>query len=157
MNKLFNILICFSLTIVFVSCSESSDEIQSSQEKIQYIDGIYSAVSTEASETGYKDEVIIEVKDRAIISVDYNGYTENGLNKKTESHGGSYDMTIAGALKPWHEQAELLENSLVELQDPDAIKVDDEGYTDAIAGVSINVQPFVELSKEALNDAEFEK
>ncbi len=155
MNKVFKFLFCFSFVLVIASCGNKSTQKSNPDEKIEYVDGTYSAVSTEVQNTGYHDEIEITVKDRQIVSVEYNGFTEDGLDKKTESYGGAYDMTVAGAKKPWHEQAELLENSLIETQDPESITLDEQGYTDAIAGVSIKAKPFVDLSNEALSEAKY--
>ncbi len=155
MNRRYKVLICLSVLLVFASCSNEKSQDQSVNNTIEYVDGTYSATATEVGKAGYRDEVHIEVKDRHIVSVEYNGFTEYGHDKKSESHGGAYDMTIAGAKKPWHEQAELLQNSLIQTQDPETITLDSEGYTDAVAGVSIKAKSFVDLSKTALSDAKY--
>ena len=57
------------------------------------------------------------------------------------------------AIAEWHEQAEKVEEFLVEKQDVSAIDVKDDGKTDTIAGVTMNVDGFVDLVKDALSKA----
>ncbi len=120
-----------------------------------YIDGIYSAYEEEYNEvSGYKDQIIITIENNQITHVDFNGFDQNNRNKKTESHpGGSYNMKTAGAQKDWYEQAELLEQYLIDTQHMNSIRLDENSYTDTIAGVSIKVDNFTSLSNEALSDA----
>ena len=50
----------------------------------------------------------------------------------------------------WEEQANLLENFLISAQDPTTITFNEENQTDTIAGVTIKVDQFIELSIQAL-------
>lgn len=138
------------LSFLFVGCNSDNNGDSNS---VPLKDGTYKATSTELSKTGYNDEVEIVVENSVIKSVNYNGYNEQGLDKKTESTGGSYDMSSAGSTVPWNEQAKLLEDKLIETQDINSIEVDSDGYTDSVAGVSIKADAFVELSNEALSQA----
>ena len=59
---------------------------------------------------------------------------------------------------PWHEQAEIMENALLSLQDPSRISYQpDTGKTDAYAGAPITISPFVLLADEALTMARSNK
>ena len=117
-------------------------------------DGTYTAEQDEFH-NGWKDKVTIEVKDGKISSVDWNSDAEDGgKDKKTASKDGDYGMVEkGGAIAEWHEQAEKVETFLVEKQDVDAIDVKDDGTIDAVAGVTIKVNGFVDLVKKALSDA----
>ncbi len=54
----------------------------------------------------------------------------------------------------WHEQAAVMEAALMETQDPAKLIYDqDNGKTDAYAGVSINISDFVRLASQALEQA----
>ncbi len=59
-----------------------------------------------------------------------------------------YGMKAAGSDLEWYEQAALVEEYIVENQNLD-IPLED-GYTDAIAGVSVHVDEMVELFNEAV-------
>lgn len=120
----------------------------------KYADGIYFAQADSFDEkSGWKEVVTLEVKDGKIVSADWNGASKKGgSDKKTQSKEGKYGMKEKGkAQAEWHEQAEKAEAYLLEKQDPTAITyTGDEGYTDAISGVSIHVIGFFKLAEKAL-------
>ena len=119
-------------------------------------DDTYTAEEADfAEKSGWKDNVTIEVKDGKIASVDWNStHKDGGKDKKTSSKDGDYGMVEkGGASAEWHEQAEKVEAFLVEKQDVDAITLNDDGSTDAIAGVTITVSGFVDMVKDALSGA----
>ncbi len=155
MKNIFKLSVVFLLAITIVSCANNTaqDTEDDVSTEAVYNDGTYTAVAEDYSNNGYRDEVTITIQKGQITSVDYNGYTENGLDKKSESYGGGYDMSVAGSKSPWFEQAKSLEDNLVKTQDVDSVILDNEGYTDAVAGVSIKAEPFVELVNEALEQA----
>ena len=119
-------------------------------------DGTYKAEEAEFDEhSGWKDNVTIEVKDGKISSVDWNSsYKDGGKDKKTSSKDGDYAMVAKGnAIAEWHEQAEKTEKFLLEKQDVNEIKLTDDGKTDSIAGVTMDVDGFVGMVKDALDKA----
>jgi len=81
------------------------------------------AVATEENEEG-------EIEDKDLLKEEY------GMVEKSDAE------------LEWYEQAALVEEYIVENQDLD-IPLED-GYTDAIAGVSIHVDTMVELFNEAV-------
>lgn len=121
-----------------------------------YEDGFYFAQQESYSErTGWKYTVSIEVEDGAIVSASWNGAHEtSGTDKVTRSESGEYGMVeTGGAQSEWHVQAAAVEEYLIEVQDPAAIAYDENtGYTDAISGVSIHINEFVELAAKALEN-----
>ena len=160
--------VSISLVLVaglFVGCGSNENKAaknnkattEASNKEAKYEDGIYFAQGENfAEESGWKSVVTIEVKDGKIISADWNGAHKNGgADKKTQSKDGNYKMVEYGkAQAEWHEQAEKAEAYLIEKQDPTDIKYSKEdGKTDAITGVSIHVNSFVQLAEEALADA----
>lgn len=121
----------------------------------EYEDGAYSAEQDAFSErTGWKDKVDLTVVSGYIVAAYWNPYNADGADKYVESVEGRYGMVEnGGAQAPWFEQADACEAALLESQDPTEIPYDDDGYTDAISGVSVHVDSFFELAEEALADA----
>lgn len=115
-------------------------------------DGEYVAEAAEFSENGWKDTVSLTVVSGRIVSAWWDAIPEEGGDlKKAQSESGEYGMVAnSDAQSPWHEQAASAEMWLIENQDPTAISFDNEGYTDAISGVSIHVNGFFNLAQEAL-------
>lgn len=124
------------------------------QEVGPYTDGAYSAEEAEFSR-GWKGTVDITVIFGKILAVNWNAINEEDpeLDKKTASVDGDYVLGD-GNQAPWHEQAISTEAHLIATQDPTDISyTDDDGHTDAIAGVSIHVDDFYALVNEALKSA----
>ncbi|MFY9592916.1 MAG: hypothetical protein WAQ88_01165 [Caldicoprobacterales bacterium] len=153
MRKLFSILLMLVLVVtIFAGCGGDKKGDDAAALK----DGTYTAEEADFDEkSGWKDNVTIEVKDGKIAKVDWNStHKDGGKDKKTSSKDGDYAMVAKGnAIAEWHEQAEKVEEFLIEKQDVNAIDVKDDGKTDTIAGVTMNVDGFVALVKEALAKA----
>ena len=165
-NKLFAMLMIFVLVIgLFAGCAKEAEEPVAEEpkteeptseeptEEAKYEDGLYYAEEDEFSGSGWKGIIVIEVKEGKIADINWTAASKNGgADKKEASMGGKYPMVEnGGAAAPWHEQAEKAESHLMETQDLEAITyTDDEGHTDAIAGVSIHVNDFYALAKKAL-------
>lgn len=116
-------------------------------------DGLYYAEGEFDAKSGWKELVALKVEGGKIVSVNWNGlHKDGGLDKKTFSEQGQYGMVAKGkAQAEWHEQAKKAEQTLLEKQDPKAIVYNAaDGKTDAISGVSIGVDGFVELAAKAL-------
>lgn len=120
-----------------------------------YKDGTYHAEGKDFdAKTGWKGTVDIVVANGNIISVFWSGVNKEGNDKKAASMEGKYPMVEKGGAKsPWHEQAAAAEAFLIEKQAVDAITVNGEGKTDAIASVTIAVSEFTQLATEALSAA----
>ena len=122
-----------------------------------YKDGTYFAEADEFDpKSGWKEHVYITVINGNIAAVSWNGtHKDGGTDKVTRSRSGEYGMAAnGGAQAEWHEQAHKAEQYLLEKQDPLAIPYNPgDGKTDAISGVSIHVDGFVELAAKALEQA----
>jgi len=122
-----------------------------------YKDGSYRAEAAEFdAKSGWKETVQLTVMNGKIVAASWNGvHKDGGTDKVTRSKDGEYGMVAnGGAQAEWHEQAAKAEQFLLEKQDPAAIPFNSEdGKTDAISGVSIHVNGFVELAEEALAQA----
>ncbi len=119
---------------------ESSEDVE-----LALVDGVYTAEEAEFNaETGYKGFVEITVANGVIESVIFDGVKEDGALKSEVSEAGEYKMVeYGGATSEWHEQADLLEASVVENQ----------GLVDTVAGVTIDTADFAALVNEALSTA----
>ncbi len=114
-------------------------------------DGTYHAES-EGYSDGYKEIMSLTVENGRITRVLWDGESENGgKSKRQASIDGEYVMTADGLM--WHEQAQLLEDRLIELQDPSRLFFGDDGKTDAVAGVSIKINSFVSLAHDCCTQA----
>lgn len=111
-------------------------------------DGTYYAEEKEFDEhNGFKATVSIKVLGGHIVAVNWNGIDKDGLDKKTASIEGKYPMVEQGGAKaPWHEQAAETEQYLIDSQYAD-------GTVDAVASVTMKVNPFFALVEEALKEA----
>jgi|LSQX01.2.fsa_nt_gb major membrane immunogen (membrane-anchored lipoprotein) len=148
------------LTLVAVSCAQKPAETPAPAPETPaaegYKDGVYKAEQADFSETGWKDFVEVTVEGGKITAVNWDATNKDDetLMKKKASQDGVYDMKVAGAQSDWHEQAALVEQYLIEQQDPTKIEYsDEEGHVDTITGVSINVKGFFELAAQALEQA----
>ena len=112
-------------------------------------DGTYEAKGEPAD--GYTDQVNMTVKDGKITEVVWESVGEDGSKKSVLSESGEYVMTEDGPT--WKEQAEAMAAALVENQSLDFAKLNEQGKTDAVSGVSISVGGFVDLAQQCLNQA----
>ncbi|GFR36987.1 hypothetical protein PRECH8_02830 [Insulibacter thermoxylanivorax] len=117
----------------------------------QWEDGVYYAEGEFREDNAWKEVVALTVEGGKITSVNWNALNkEGGLDKKEAARQGKYGMIKAGAIAEWHEQAEKAEQFLIETQDLDAFALNEDGKTDAVSGVTINLKGFVDVVKKAL-------
>lgn len=118
-----------------------------------YADGLYYAEADDFGSSGWKYFVALKVEGGKIVDVHWNALPQNGgLDKKNFDKAGKYGMKAkAGAQAEWWEQAEKAEAHLLEVQDPKAFAYNEDGKTDAIAGVSITVSDLPVLAQKALD------
>ena len=117
-----------------------------------YKDGLYFAQDAQFGNSGWREQVVIEVKGGKIVSANWNGVSNLGVqDKKTYSASGGYGMGVAAKQGEWHAQAKRVEDFLIKVQDPAKISFDAKtGTTDAISGASLKINGFIELAKRAL-------
>ncbi|MDO3411440.1 FMN-binding protein [Saccharibacillus sp. CPCC 101409] len=114
-------------------------------------DGMYFAQGDMDEESGWQPYVILQVEGGKIADATWSATSINaGPDKKTYSEEGKYGMKAGGASSEWHEQAEKVEQYLIDNQDPAKITTDAEGHTDVVSGVSVHVNDFTKLAEEAL-------
>jgi major membrane immunogen (membrane-anchored lipoprotein) len=117
-----------------------------------YVDGSFYASEADFSDSGWKDNASFTVINGFVVSAYWNGESKDGAkDKKTTSIDGEYKMVEFGkAIAEWHEQVQLIEGFIMDAQDIEMITLVDGAKTDAVTGVTIAVNGFVNLAKEAL-------
>jgi len=163
-----NLKIFLSLTVVAVllftlGCQKEEAPVQAEASEMNteemasmeagYENGFYFAQQADFNErTGWKYMALLTVEDGKISGAVWNGaHVNSGYDKVYRSENDLYGMVEnGGAQAPWFEQAARVEQALLDAQDPAAISYDDEGYTDAISGVSVHINEFIELADQAL-------
>ncbi|WP_124068282.1 FMN-binding protein [Clostridium sp. E02] len=117
-------------------------------------DGTYSYEAPEFTDSGYKDQVSMTIKDNTITALAWDCIDEEGNKKSQLSMDGAYVMTEDGP--KWHEQAESVVSYVLDHQSLEGL-LNQEGYTDSIASVSINLEGFATGVKDCLSQASAEK
>lgn len=118
-------------------------------------DGVYFKQAADFESSGWKSQVIVEVKGGKIVKAQWNGTANiaGATDKKAWAASGKYGMAKAAKQGEWDKQAAAVEAYLVKTQDVNFSKFDKEGRTDAISGATIHVSEFFALVKEALETA----
>lgn len=132
---------------------QTKDEIKKepvSENTADWIDGTYIYHGTEYDENGYKDHVEMTIEGNTITALTWNGVDKDGTSKRKLSMEGKYVMTEEGP--KWHEQADAVANYVLENQSLEGL-IDENGYTDAVSSVSINLYGFVNGVKDCLRQA----
>ena len=123
-------------------------------------DGWYSALAAAADEYHTRDFVLITVVNGTIVDVLWNGVlvgfppsiNTSKIIQSMANNNRGYPMT--GARSPWHTQAISTAAELVKAQSPDNIKMKaDNKHPDAISGVTIEIDGFLAVSRQALQSA----
>lgn len=165
-NQIMVVLLVIAALLILPGCGNKGNEAaeadsaekaaeSSSDTDAGYDDGIYFAQQDEFSErTGWKSTVTIKVEGGKIADVEWNAANVNaGEDKVSQSKSGAYGMEEnGGAQAAWWEQAEAVEKALIDSQNLSSLTYNEDGYTDAVSGVSIHINDFVELAEEALEN-----
>ena len=117
---------------------------------LELTDGTYTYMDTEADESGFKNQVAVTVFDGYITSVTWDCIGADGTGKRQLSLDGQYIMTEDGLL--WAEQADAAASYVISNQTIDGL-IDESGYTQAIASVSINLYGFYNAVNDCLAQA----
>ena len=116
-----------------------------------YTDGLYFASQANFPDSGWKSNATLLIKNGNIVDVYISGVNKDGDDKKDFDKAGKYNMVkFGGAQAEWYEQAERVENFILETQDIKAVTYNASGETDVVSGVSIAVDEYVKLLEAAL-------
>lgn len=149
MKKIILVLPMLLLSILLFGCEKVSNG--------DYKEGTYFANVID-NYGGSKNTAI------AVVYVDDSGliksvfldtiYEKDGINTTKKSLGSDYGMKVRSEVgKEWYEQVNLIESKVVENQDISFIKINDDGKTDSIAGVTMKVDALYNALNEALKEA----
>jgi major membrane immunogen (membrane-anchored lipoprotein) len=124
--------------------------------KGSYKDGWYYSEAAAADEYHTKNTVLLTVVNGTLVDVLWNGILQGmpssvNPSKMITSRANGYPMT--GSKSAWHLQSAASVAELLKVQNPDSLKVKANGTPDAIAGVSIQIKPLVDVAKAALQSA----
>ncbi len=113
-----------------------------------YID-TYGGTSSVATAVVYVDESGM-IKSVFLDTV----YSKDSVLTTKKTLGDDYNMKPASeAKKEWYEQVNLIETKVIENQDISFIKLNEDGKTDTIAGVTMKVNALYEALNNALTKA----
>lgn len=116
------------------------------------IDGTYTAEAKEFDQGGFKSTMSITVADGKITEVLWDAHNEAGEFKSVLSADGAYVMSEEKDALTWQEQAMALAEYVIANQSLE-IPMDKSGKTDAVSGVSISINDFVNLASQCLAQA----
>lgn len=150
MKKYFSIAVVLVLCLfVFTGCEKVNEG--------KYKEGTYFGSYQDSYGNG--DSVAT-----AVVYVDSNGliksvfldttFTKGSALTTKKALGDDYGMKPKSeAGKEWYEQVNLIEAKVIENQDISFITLDDNGKTDAIAGVTMKVNALYKALENALENA----
>lgn len=122
----------------------------SKEETAALKDGTYKKTATEA-ENGYTDTMSMTVKDGKISEITWDATDADGNKKSQLSLDGKYVMNPDGLT--WAAQSEALSKHVIDKQSTSELKMDDQGKTDAVSGVSISIKGFVDFADALIAEA----
>ena len=153
MKKFLSVLLIVCL--VFVSGCEKVTE------EGKFKEGTYTgeAVDNYNNEVNTATAKITVDKDGKITEVYLDTtYTKDGVETTKKALGKEYGMkkgnsSYGSADYEWYEQVEALEKAIVEKQGIDFLKLDADGYTDAVSTCTIKIDALYVALQNALNKA----
>ena len=124
-----------------------------------YKEGIYTgtAIDSYGGQNNTATAIVTVDKNGKITDVDLDKtYTKDGVETTKKKLGDSYGMyggEYGSQVGEWYQQVEALEKNVVDNQGLDKIKMNDEGYTDAVSGCTIKIDALYEALENALKQA----
>lgn len=124
-----------------------------------YKEGIYTgtAIDSYGGQNNTATAIVTVDKNGKITDVDLDTtYTKDGVETTKKKLGDSYGMyggEYGSQVGEWYQQVEALEKNVVDNQGLDKIKMNDEGYTDAVGGCTIKIDALYEALENALKQA----
>lgn len=149
MKNILKLLFCLLLCVFLFGCEKVN--------KSEYKEGTYygSVVDNYGGTNNVATAVVYIGSDGLIKSVFLDTtYTKNGVNTTKKTLGLDYNMKSSSEVgKEWYEQVSLIESKVIENQNISFIKLDDNGKTDTIAGVTIKIDALYKALNNALENA----
>lgn len=146
MMKNIKYLICVFALVLLVGCSKG------------YKEGEYTGTAEDVygGQENIASAVVTIDKDGKItkLYLDTTYTTKDGVQTTKKTLRDDYNMmSNPNAAGEWYVQVEALEKAIVENQGIEFLKLDDEGYTDAVSGCTIKIDALYEAIEDALEQA----
>ena len=146
-------LIGRQIPIAFIT-EDSRDDDDSSEKPIisGLQDGVYYAQRLFDDRNRYIDYVEMEVENGVITKVKWDAFSTDKTNQDRSEASLKGAYVISGL--DWATQSYNLCHAMLECQDPDRLAMKSDGTTDIVDGVTCDIRPFIELSKECISNSQ---
>jgi len=142
-------LIGKQIPVAFITEDKTSDNENNDRVLVSGLkDGVYYAQRLYDDRNRYIDYVEMEVKGGIITRVNWDAFSTDKTNDDRSEAALKGAYVISGL--DWATQSYNICHALLECQDPDRLAMKSDGTTDIVKGVTCDIRPFVELSKECI-------
>lgn len=146
-------LIGKQIPIAFISEEKVEDDDQNDKIRLKGLnDGVYYAQRLFDDRSRYIDYVEMEVENGIITKVKWDAFSTDKTNQDRSEASLKGAYLISGL--DWATQSYNLCHALLECQDPDRLAMKSDGTTNIVSGVTCDIRPFVELSKECIANSQ---
>ena len=150
MSRISEKLIGRQIPIAFMT--EDDDDDDSDKPSISGLqDGVYYAQRLYDDRNRYIDYVEMERENGIITKVKWDAFSTDKTNQDRSEASLKGAYVISGL--DWATQSYNLCHALLACQDPDRLAMKSNGTTDIVDGVTCDIRPFIELSKECISNS----
>ena len=150
MSRISEKLIGRQIPIAFMT--EDNDDDDSDKPSISGLqDGVYYAQRLYDDRNRYIDYVEMEIENGIITKVKWDAFSTDKTNQDRSEASLKGAYVISGL--DWATQSYNLCHALLACQDPDRLAMKSNGTTDIVDGVTCDIRPFIELSKECISNS----
>ena len=150
MSRISEKLIGKQIPIAFMT--EDNDDDDSDKPSISGLqDGVYYAQRLYDDRNRYIDYVEMEIENGIITKVKWDAFSTDKTNQDRSEASLKGAYVISGL--DWATQSYNLCHALLACQDPDRLAMKSNGTTDIVDGVTCDIRPFIELSKECISNS----
>ncbi len=137
------------IPITFETEDYSEDDDNSENYTVEGLnDGVYYAQRLFDDRSRYIDYVEMEIENGVITRVNWDAFSTDKTNQDRSEASLKGAYIISGL--DWATQSYNLCHALLECQEPDRLAMKSDGTTDIVEGVTCDIRPFVDLSKECI-------
>ena len=143
-------LIGRQIPVAIVSEEENDDDDSSDKPVLTGLkDGVYYAQRLFDDRNRYIDYVEMEVENGIITKIKWDAFSTDKTNQDRSEASLKGAYVISGL--DWATQSYNLCHALLKCQDPNRLGMKSDGTTDIVEGVTCDIRPFIELSKECIS------
>ncbi len=140
------------IPIAFVTEENAEDDDSSEHYTIEGLhDGVYYAQRLFDDRNRYIDYVEMEIVNGVITKVKWDAFSTDKTNQDRSEASLKGAYILSGL--DWATQSYNLCHALLECQEPDRLAMKSDGTTDIVDGVTCDIRPFIDLSKECINNS----